>query len=226
MTARKSSSVIFTIRASRVMPALLTSTATSPAASTIRARSSGLVTSATSPSTDGSRSTRSTSWSAASRSATALADPARGAGDDRGLIPGSCPRASRGRGRVRRPRRGPPRAARSSAAGPRGRRPAPTATALARWPSAASVRMPLSSALARIAPGAPRWPSRSSWESTKTIGSPSRAAACARRNASSERGLDPAEVLRFGSAVKIMPPAACSAGSCPSASSAARRRTR
>src|SRR3954447_22046889 len=76
MTARNWSSVIFTIRASLVMPALLTSTVISPStASRMRRRSSGLVTSATMPSTDGSRSTRSTSWSAARRSATARPMP-------------------------------------------------------------------------------------------------------------------------------------------------------
>src|SRR3954453_11331407 len=76
MTARNCSSVIFTMRASRVIPALLTSTLISPStASRIRSRSSGLVTLATMPSTDGSRSTRSTSWSAARRSATARPMP-------------------------------------------------------------------------------------------------------------------------------------------------------
>src|SRR4051794_27012200 len=76
MTARKSSSLIFTIRASLVMPALLTRTSTPPASRTIRARSSGLVTSATRMPSPGLRSTRSTSWpSRASRSATAWPIP-------------------------------------------------------------------------------------------------------------------------------------------------------
>src|SRR4051794_26214327 len=58
------------------MPALLTSTVISPStASRIRCRSSGLVTSATMPSTPGSRSTRRTVCSAASRCATASPIP-------------------------------------------------------------------------------------------------------------------------------------------------------
>ena len=220
MTARNCSSVIFTIRASRVMPALLTSTSTSPRGVDDPRAVLGVgdVGDDARP-TDGSRSTRSTSWSPASRSATARPIPRAAPvtiAAHTWILPtcAACTRTSSP---------ATPRPAsscaiqccRSSGVGVRAdrdrvrrdgpRRPACACRSAARWPGSRPARR--------------RWPSRSSWESTKTIGSSSRAASCARRNASVSAVSTPAKSSGSRGGEDHAPPAACSAGSCPSASS-------
>ena len=228
MTARNCSSVIFTIRASLVMPALLTSTLISPStASRMRCAVLG------------------------------VGDVGDDAVHATGRGRRAAPRGRRSGGRRRRapiPRAAPVTIARSyldlahvrrvhadefagdaaarlelrdpvlqvlrvgvradrdrvGAGGPRRR--ACASRSAARWPGSR--------------PGTPRWPSRSSWREHEDdrllvarglLRAPERVG---------ERGLDLGPKSCTGGAVKITPPpAACSAGSCPSASSGAPRRT-